>query len=479
MLLNDIPKFIECKKKYNIKKTDISFQNIYSNSKTVKKQSIYVVDAKKKFAQKYIKESIAKGAVALITNKYLRKFLIPQYIVKDINKNKKILLCKLFTNPPLNSIAVTGTNGKTSVAWFISQICELNNKFIKTYGTLGYYKNGKKIVNSNLTTPESEILYECAFLKKKKNLYNFVFEVSSHSLVQNRIKNFPINIAAITNISHDHLDYHKTFKNYKKSKLRLFTQKLNKNGIAIINDNIKGILTLKNQLIKKNQVISYGKKNSHVNIISTKNKIEIKIFSKKYLVNISNYSPIELENITCAICCCLGLKIKINNIIKVLPRIIKPKGRLEEVGKLNNNSKIYVDYAHTPDALKNVLISKTFLKIKPNIVFGCGGDRDRDKRLLMGSIANRYANKVYITDDNPRHEDPKKIRKAILSKCKKATEIPDRKIAIKEAMNDLQKNEILIIAGKGHEKKQIRKNKIKFFDDAQIAKYFLLKQTCI
>jgi UDP-N-acetylmuramyl tripeptide synthase len=256
----------------------------------------------------------------------------------------------------------------------------------------------------------------------------------------------------------------------------LFTHELKKNGIAIINDNIKGAQTLKNKLIKKNQVISYGKKNSDVNIIYIKNKIEIKIFSKKYLISLLNYSPIELENIACAICCCLSLNIYIKDIIKVLPKIIKPKGRLEEVGKLKNNSIIYVDYAHTPDALKNVLISKTFLKSKPNVVFGCGGERDEGKRLLMGSIANRYASKVYITDDNPRNENPKKIRKAILSKCKRAIEIPDRKKAIEEAINDLQKNEILIIAGKGHEKNQVRKNQIRFFDDVQVAKYFIMKK---
>ena len=228
MLLNDIPNDIECQKKYNIKKTNIYFQSIYSNSKSVKNPSIYVIDAKKKFKQEYIKESITRGAVALITNKYLKNFSIPQYIVQDINKAKKLLLCKLFQNPPLNSVAVTGTNGKTSVVWFISQICERNNALIKTYGTLGYYNNGKKIHNSSLTTPDLEILYQSAFFKKKKNLYNFAFEVSSHSLAQNRIKNFPINIAAITNISHDHLDYHKTFENYKKSKLRLFTHHLKK-----------------------------------------------------------------------------------------------------------------------------------------------------------------------------------------------------------------------------------------------------------
>ena len=219
-----------------------------------------------------------------------------------------------------------------------------------------------------------------------------------------------------------------------------------------------------------------GKKNSDINVISIKNKIEIKIFSNNYQVSLLDFSSIELENIACAICCCIGLKINIKKIINILPKVTKPKGRLEEVDKLNSDSKIYVDYAHTPDALKNVLISKTFLKSKPNVVFGCGGERDQNKRSLMGAIANKYASRVYITDDNPRQENPKKIRKAILSKCKRAIEIPDRKKAIKEAINDLKKNEILIIAGKGHENKQVRRNQVKFFDDIKVAKYFLTKK---
>lgn len=474
MLLTDIPKHINCKKIYNFKKQQIEFTNIYFNSKFINNSSVFAFDIKKKIKKEYIIESVKKGAVALISNQYQKNLLIPQYIVVNVKRNIKILLKKIFPYPPLNSIGITGTNGKTSVVWFISQICKLNKKSIKTYGTLGYYKNGKKVKDSNLTTPEYEILYQNAFLKKK-NLFNFAFEVSSHSLYQNRIENFPINIAAITNISHDHLDYHKTYNQYKKTKFKLFLNKLKKNGIAIINDNIKESKILKEKLIYKNRIITYGKKNSHVNILIIKKEVEIKIYTKKYLITLPNYTLIELENLSCAICCCLAINIINKEIIKVLPKIIKPLGRFEEVGRLNNNSKIIVDYAHTPDALKNILISNTFMNYKPNVVFGCGGERDKEKRLLMGSIAEKYANKVYVTDDNPRFENAKQIRLAIISKCKKAVEIADRKKAIKEAIYNLKKNEILIIAGKGHEKKQIKKNKTIFFDDVKIAKYYLMQ----
>ena len=474
MLLTDLTKQISCNKIYNTTKKNINFNHIFTNSKSIKKFSIFAVN-NNKFKQIFINEAIKKGSVAILSYKYFKKYKIPQYIVKDVNLSISRLLYKLLPNKPINSVAITGTNGKTSVVWFISQICLHNNLPIKTYGTLGYYINGKKKDDSILTTPEYEVLHQNAFLKKK-NFFNFVFEVSSHALDQDRLKKFPVNIAALTNISHDHLDYHKNLKNYKKTKLKLFIKHLNKGGSAIINDKIKGIEKFKKKLGTKYKIITYGKINSHINLISKKNCTEIKIFKKKYLLKVDYYTQFELENIACAIACCLCLEIKVEFILKSLIKIENPPGRLEKVSSINNDIKVYVDYAHTPDALKNVLISQTVKNKKPNLVFGCGGNRDKYKRRKMGLIANNYADKVYITDDNPRNENPSKIRKSIITNCKKGIEIVSRKQAIKIAINDLKKNDILIIAGKGHEKIQITKNKIKLFDDVKIAKKELKKR---
>lgn len=475
MLLTEIPKHINCHKIYNIIKKNINFNNIFTNSKSINKSSIFAVNNNNKFKKKYIEEAIKKGSVAVLTNKYFKEFKLTQFIVKDINLNIYKLLHKLFPNGPLNSIGITGTNGKTSVAWFISQICVENNIPIKSYGTLGYYVNGKKRENSKLTTPEYEVLHQSAF-SKKKNYYNFVFEISSHALCQNRLNNFPVNIAAITNISEDHLDYHKSFKIYKEEKLKLFKKHLHKEGSAIINDRIQGIKKFKTKLKKRYKTITYGKKNSDINLVIKKNNTEIKIFKTKYLLKLNYLSQVELENIACAIACCLSLKIKIFDIIKCLKKINNPPGRFEKLDNINSKYIVYIDYAHTPDALKKILISQTIKNKKPNILFGCGGNRDKNKRSIMGLIANKYADKVYITDDNPRDEDPAKIRKSILENCKKGFEFEDRKQAIKIAINNLKKNEILIIAGKGHEKIQITKNFTRLFDDVKIAKNVLKKR---
>ena len=472
MLLTKISDYIKCKKIYQFNRNNLSFNYIATNSKNVKKLTIFAIIDNLNFNQEYINEAISKGAIAILTAKYIKDIKINQFVVDDVYLSLRILLEKLYPRKPINTIALTGTNGKTSVAWYISQFCILNKIPSKTFGTLGYYVNNKKKNNSYLTTPNFEILYQAAF-SKLKNKYNFIFEASSHAIIQERIKDFPINIAAITNISQDHLDYHKTFKNYQKAKFNLFTKYLNKNGYSILNENISNINFLKKKINNKN-IISYGHKNSDINLYVYKNNTIIKFFTKKYIIKSTIFNNIELENIACAIACCFCLNIGIKKIIKTIKKINNPPGRLEEI-KNKKNYKIFVDYAHTPEALKQVLINKTNNNIKPNILFGCGGNRDKGKRFKMGHIANKYANRIFVTDDNPRNEDPAIIRKNILDNCKRGIEIADRKKAIFHAVNILEKNEILIIAGKGHEKYQINKKSIKKFDDVAIIKLALKK----
>jgi len=472
MLLTEVEKNIECKKIYNLEKNNTKFNSIYTNSQNIKKFSIFAIENNKSLKKEYIEEAISKGAVGILTNKKIKNIILTQFIVKNIDLSICILLNKIKPVKPLNSIAITGTNGKTSVAWYASQIC-INNKIeTKSYGTLGYYINSKKKLDSNLTTPEFEILHQTAF-KQKKNLYNYIFEASSHALHQNRLKNFPVNIAALTNITHDHLDYHKNLKNYKNAKFKLFTNHLEKNGYAVLNDKIKGINFLKKKLFKTNKIISFGVSNSDIYLSSEGKKTKIIFFKKKYLLTLNYRSSIELENISCAIACCYCLGINIKDILNVLKKISNPPGRLEKISTIYKNLKIYVDYAHTPDALKKILSDKTMDNNKPNIVFGCGGNRDKNKRIAMGRIANKFANKVYITDDNPRNENPSLIRKTILLNCKKGIEIADREKAISQAVKNLNINETLIIAGKGHENTQIYKNSIKYFNDSKIVKHEL------
>ena len=468
MHLFDIPKIIETKNIINLKNNKF-FSNLTSNSKNTDKNTILIIDKNTNFKEEYLKTAINNKISAILTNKELKLKKIPQFIVDDLSSAKEYLLKQIYKNLPYKTIAITGTNGKTSVAWYISTIFNqigINNNYV---GTLGYYKNGRKIKDLNLTTPAYEELYKYGS-STKKSKYFYVFEASSHALDQNRINNFPINIAALTNISNDHLDYHKTLSKYKKAKMNLFSNHLSEDGVAIINSRIKNISTIKKNLKnKKIKTILFG--NSDIYFKKKSKYYELKILKKNYKINqLKLTTPIELENLECAISCCLSAGIKVNSIIKVLDKISNPPGRLQKLYYKKKDSTIIIDYAHTPDALKKILISEKRENRKPVILFGCGGNRDIYKRKVMGKIASKYASKVYITDDNPRFEDPSKIRKDILRYCSKAIEIPNRKKAIQFAINALLKNDVLIIAGKGHEKFQIIKNKFINFDDMKIVK---------
>ena len=467
MLLSNLSKLIDVKKIYCFK-YDKHFSSITSNSKLVNKKTIFIFDKNTKSKKIYIEEAIKNKSPAIISNKYFKFINIPQFIVSDINLETTVLLKNIYRKLPYKTVAVTGTNGKTSVVWYLSQILSKLNYNTCTSGTLGFFRNGKKINDTKLTTPAFEELYKYGYYPKERNF--FIFEASSHALDQNRIGNYPIDIAAITNISHDHLDYHKNYFNYKKAKFKLFTNHLSQSGYAVINARIKNISNFVKKITKMGiktkffgkKNICFEVKNGYYNLYLNKNRYKIK--------KLNLHTKFELENLECAILCCLLLKINEKKIINTLPYIQNPIGRLQTINYYKKNSKIIIDYAHTPDALKKILKSLTLNKKKPNLVFGCGGNRDKHKRKQMGIIANNYASKVYITDDNPRYENPLLIRKNILKYCPNAYEIPDRKKAIIKAIQDIKKNEILIVAGKGHEKIQIIKNKELKFDDFQIVK---------
>ncbi len=471
MLLSDLLKVISVKKTYNFNKNKY-FSAITSNSKFTNNKTLFVYDKNKKIKKIYLDEVIKNKTPAIISNKYINNLKIPQFVVSNIDFETYSLLKKLHNNHPFKTLAITGTNGKTSVVWYISEILNSLKYNNTTVGTLGHFINGKKINDINLTTPAYEELFKYGSTnKKEKNI--FIFEASSHALEQNRLRNYPINIAAITNISNDHLDYHKTFSNYKKSKIKLFTNHLENSGFAIINSRFKISLELKKKLIKKNVKLKYfGNKN--IKLIKINDFVYLIINNKKYKIeNLKLKTNIELENLECAITCCLALNINQNKIIGVLSNVTNPSGRLETIEYKKKNSKIIIDYAHTPDALKKILIAYKIKNMKPAILFGCGGDRDKVKRKSMGLIANKYASKIYITDDNPRNENPSKIRKSILKYCPRAIEVSDRRKAIKVAIKELKTNEILIVAGKGHEKFQFLKNKIIKFDDFKVVKQLL------
>ncbi len=452
-----------------LKKKKIKF--ITDHSKDVNSNTLLVINNNnKKFKTIYLKTAIDNGLDTIITNSFLKNLKITQIVVEDLDKE---VLKLLNLRQPFNSkksIAITGTNGKTSVTWYLAQICNYNNIQTKLTGTLGFYKNKKKIKNSSLTTPSNLELYQFANSNKKNNEV-FISEASSHGLHQGRYNNLNIDIAAITNLSQDHLDYHKTLKSYIESKMLLFTKVLNKNGTAVINSKLKNYKYFMSKIKSRNlKIITFGSKD----VYFTQTKfLTLNIFGKKNYIKTLKLNNIQKENLECAIACALAVKISINNIIKTLDKLKSPLGRFQEIFYKKKSSKIIIDYAHTPDAIKKVLKSYSNKSFKPSLVFGCGGERDKSKRSKMSIIANKYANKVYLTDDNPRNENANLIRKTLKKYCQKAKDISNRRLAIHTAILEMHEKDILIIAGKGHEKYQIIKNKNYLFDDYQVAKDFI------
>ena len=469
MLFSDIKKVLSNAKIVgDLNKKKIKF--ITDHSKDVNGNTLLVVDKNKKFKKIYIQKGINRGLNIIITNTYFKNLPITQIVVKDINKDVLKLLNYRQPFKPKLSIAITGTNGKTSATWYLAQICRLNNIHTKLTGTIGYYKNIKKIKDSFLTTPSNFELYQFAYSNKKNNDV-FISEASSHGLHQGRYNNLNIDIAAITNLSQDHLDYHKTFRSYIESKILLFSKILNKSGTAVINSRLKNYKYFLSKIKSRNlKLITFGSKDVY---FAEKEVQNIYILKKKYHIKGLKLNKIQKENLECAIACALAINISPSKIIKTLVKLKSAPGRFEEIYYKKKSSKIIIDYAHTPDAIQNLLESYTKKSIKPSLVFGCGGDRDKGKRKKMAMIANKYAKKVYLTDDNPRNENPNSIRKTLKKYCPKAIDISDRRLAIHTAISEILTKDILIIAGKGHEKYQIIKNKSYLFDDYKVAKDFI------
>jgi len=464
----------------------IRVRGICFDSRKVKKDYIFfAIRGQQTSGINFINEAISKGASAIISDKKAKhkNYQIPLILVNDVRISLSEACSNYYKKKPSNIIAVTGTNGKSSVAHFFYQILKLNMVSVASIGTLGmFFKNYKK--KTNLTSMEPLSLHKNLQILAKNKTNNVILEASSHGLDQKRLDNLNINTGIFTNLSHDHLDYHKTMKSYFDSKMYLFRNLLQKNSKIITDEENKEFKIIKSIANRRGiKKITIGSNSGNISILHNKYKenkqiIKFSINSKIFLLKIPLIGYFQVKNLLMAVlaasCCGLSKKKIFNQIHKIKP----VPGRLECVANLNNNSNIVVDFAHTPDALEQSLIAlKKQFKKEIILVFGCGGERDKKKRLIMGKIAKKYCRKIFITDDNPRSEDPKKIRNAIMKTCKKlAVNIGSRKKAIKTAINELGSNEILLVAGKGHEETQDYGNKIINFSDKNVIKEIIKKR---
>ena len=455
------------------------FSGVSFNSSKVKKDNIFFAIQGEKFdGNDYIDEAIKNGAKVIISEK--KRLKKKENIIFLHSSNIRKLLAnisyKVLGKKPKKIVAVTGTNGKSSIADFYYQILNFNLKKVASIGTLGIKYKGKKknLINTTLDPIQlSSILKDI----RKKKIEFVIMEASSHGLKQNRLDGLVFDVGIFTNLSHDHLDYHKNMKNYFKSKLYLFEKLIKKRGNIITDANIPQSKKIIDISKKKKLNLNLIFKKKGIELIShkfskEKQILEIKYHNRNYLIELNLIGKIQIKNILMAILAANKSGLKFEKIINVIHKLKSVEGRLEKIGKIKNNSKVILDYAHTPEALKLALLNlkEQFPMSKISLVFGCGGNRDFKKRSIMGKIAEKYSDKIYLTDDNPRYENPIKIRKDIKKGINKSKilEISNRKKAIHAAIMNLNTGNLLLVAGKGHEKIQDYGKRKLFFSDQEI-----------
>jgi murE/murF fusion protein len=475
-------------KNVSLKNKKHYFSGLSFNSSRCKINNIFfAIKGNKVDGNRFINQAIKNGAKTIISSKNFKGTIKGVLYIKSKNVRKLLseTAYRIFKEKPKNLIAVTGTNGKSSIANFYFQILRLNKKKVASIGTLGIQTSSYKKKVSNTTLDPLELGYYLKKFKKEK-INNVILEASSHGLKQNRLDGLKFKTGIFTNLSHDHLDYHKNFNDYFKSKLYLFEKLLNKSSNIITDIEIPEYKKIKRIALKKDlKIETISKNKSNLSIISHKyfqdrQLVEVKYKNKIYKFQTGLIGKIQIKNLLMTMLAAEKSGLKFKQIINVIKNVKPVSGRLEQIGKLKNNSKVILDYAHTPDALRLCLqnLKEQFKDQKISIVFGCGGSRDKSKRTIMGQIANHYSDKIYLTDDNPRNENPKKIRLAIKKDINKSKvyEIADRSEAIKKAVLDLKTGNILIVAGKGHEDTQdYGKYKRLFSDKKEILKNIKIK----
>jgi MurE/MurF fusion protein len=482
MIIGNFIKGIELKYKNHY------FSGISFNSSKCKRDNIFfAIKGTKMDGKKFINHAIQRGAKTIISNKEFEGIKKNILFIRSSNVRKLLseFAYNIYKDKPKNIIAVTGTNGKSSVADFYFQILRLNKKKVASIGTLGIKTQNyiKKVSNTTIDPISLSIVFNKL---KKERINDVILEASSHGLKQNRLDGLEFKTGIFTNLSHDHLDYHKTFSDYFNSKLYLFEKLIKKKGNIIIDKEIPQFRRIKNIALKNKiniEVISDN--NSNLEIISheyhnEKQKVQIKYNKNLYKFETRLIGKIQIKNILMAIIAAKKSDLNFKKIINTVKNLKPVSGRLEQIGKIKNNSKVILDYAHTPDALKTSLknLKEQFKNRKILIVFGCGGDRDKEKRPMMGKIANQYCDKIYLTDDNPRFENPKLIRNSIKKNINKSKiyEVSNRANAINKAILALKTGDILIVAGKGHEEiQEYKKSKKLFSDRKQILKNIKIK----
>lgn len=424
----------------------------------------------------YIAEAVARGAIAVVARPEVT-VAGAAHIASDHPRTEFARIAARFFAPfPETSVAVTGTNGKTSTVEMVRQLWRMAGHHAASIGTLGVTTAGE-MVSTGLTTPDVVTFLSNVAGLAREGVTHLAFEASSHGLSQYRTEGLPVRAAAFTNLSRDHLDYHKDMADYLTAKLRLFADVLDPDGTAVVwADDPHSERVIDIARMRGNPIITVGEHGDTIRLVSRAptlldQKLEIAFGGETYRVGLPLIGGYQAANALVA----AGLVIATGGdpaqTFANLARLQPVRGRLERAAISKTGAPVYVDYAHTPDAIEAAIAA-----LKPHaagrliLVLGAGGDRDPGKREPMGQAAAAGADLVFVTDDNPRGEDSSDIRRAVMKGCPEATEIGDRRAAIEAAVAAAGSEDIVLIAGKGHEQGQIVGELVLPFDDVSVAR---------
>jgi UDP-N-acetylmuramoyl-L-alanyl-D-glutamate--2,6-diaminopimelate ligase len=434
----------------------------------------------------FVAQAVANGAVAVLAETSAQvSAQLPAGVALVRVANARAALsavaARFYPAQPQTIVAVTGTSGKTSVASFVRQIWTRLGHAAASIGTVGLAAPWGETYGS-LTTPDPVELHRLLDEIARRGVTHLAMEASSHGLDQHRLDGVRLSAGGFTNLTRDHLDYHPSLEAYRDAKLRLFTELLPPGAAAVVEaDHEEARAFLDAAASRGLRVVSVGERGDTLKLLAaeiagTTQRLAVALDGRTHEVTLPLAGRFQVENALVA----AGLSIVTGSegqeVLAALEGLEGAKGRLDLVGSVRE-APVFVDYAHKPDALQKAIEAlRPFASRRLVVVFGCGGDRDPGKRPMMGEIAARLADRVIVTDDNPRTEDPARIRAAILAAAPGALEIPDRGEAIRTAVSDLERGDALLIAGKGHEPGQIVGTTVLPFSDHEVARQAIARE---
>jgi UDP-N-acetylmuramoyl-L-alanyl-D-glutamate--2,6-diaminopimelate ligase len=428
----------------------------------------------------YIADAIGRGAAAVIAPPGTEwpPGVPPRPLIEDPEPRRRLAqLAALLARPqPATLVAVTGTNGKTSTVDFLRQLWAAAGKQAASLGTLGLVAPGFE-AGSGLTTPDPVALSRTLAALARAGIQHAALEASSHGLDQFRLDGLRLAAGAFTNLTRDHLDYHGSMRAYRSAKLRLFAELLPEGAPAVASTSLDGESLAALRAIaarRRLDLRTVGEDGTAVRLLRAVplpegQRIELAVGATRREIVLSLPGRFQADNALLA--AALAQATGLTDALELLPRLKGVRGRLELAARLPNGAAVYVDYAHTPDALERLLTAlRPHAAGRLHVVFGAGGDRDPGKRPQMGAAAARLADRAIVTDDNPRSESPAAIRAAVLAGCPGGIEVAGREAAIAAALEALGPGDVLAVAGKGHEQGQVVGTEVLPFDDVQVVR---------